>query len=77
MGFTPILATKVAHAAGRSSSWFGSSSIQGRRPSQEDRCFARERMPGGCSFFAVYDGHGGGDGGLDLQQPLHGHDHAS
>ena len=59
MGFTPILATKVAHAAGRSSSWFGSSSIQGRRPSQEDRCFARERMPGGCSFFAVYDGHGG------------------
>ena len=59
MGFTPILASKVAHAAGRSSSWFGSSSIQGRRPSQEDRCFARERMPGGCSFFAVYDGHGG------------------
>ena len=58
MGFTPILASKVAHAAGRSS-WFGSSSIQGRRPSQEDRCFARERMPGGCSFFAVYDGHGG------------------
>ena len=45
---------------------FGSSTIQGRRPSQEDRAFGC-KLPAakgcsskeGCSFYAVYDGHGG------------------
>mmetsp|Transcript_440 Transcript_440/g.1110 ORF Transcript_440/g.1110 Transcript_440/m.1110 type:complete len:213 (-) Transcript_440:1195-1833(-) len=40
---------------------YGSSSIQGRRPNQEDRFHACEQLPGhsGCAFYAVYDGHGG------------------
>jgi len=40
---------------------YGSSSIQGRRPNQEDRFCACEQLPGmsGCGFYAVYDGHGG------------------
>jgi hypothetical protein len=39
----------------------GSSSIQGRRPNQEDRFSACDELPGcsGCGFYAVYDGHGG------------------
>jgi len=40
---------------------YGSSSIQGRRPNQEDRFCACEQLPGwsGCGYYAVYDGHGG------------------
>jgi len=39
----------------------GSSSIQGRRPNQEDRFSACEQLPGHpeCALYAVYDGHGG------------------
>jgi len=42
-------------------STFGSSSIQGRRPNQEDRFHTCEQLPGRpeCAMYAVYDGHGG------------------
>lgn len=51
--------TKLSHAAAKTA--YGTSSIQGRRASQEDRFFACEQLPGapGCGFYAVYDGHGG------------------
>lgn len=39
----------------------GSSTIQGRRPNQEDRLSTCNELPGcsGCGLYAVYDGHGG------------------
>jgi len=38
----------------------GCSSIQGRRPNQEDRYCICDQLPGSsCGFYAVYDGHGG------------------
>ena len=51
--------SRLGHAAAKTA--YGTSSIQGRRASQEDRFYACEQLPGapGCGFFAVYDGHGG------------------
>ena len=38
---------------------FGACSMQGWRKSQEDAHIASLDLPGGCSIFGVFDGHGG------------------
>jgi len=53
---------------------YGSSSIQGRRPNQEDRFCIEPSMPGhhGCGFYAVYDGHGGHRAASFAAEKMHG-----
>eukprot|EP00312_Isochrysidales_sp_CCMP1244_P024435 CAMPEP_0202778220 /NCGR_PEP_ID=MMETSP1388-20130828/54215_1 /ASSEMBLY_ACC=CAM_ASM_000864 /TAXON_ID=37098 /ORGANISM="Isochrysis sp, Strain CCMP1244" /LENGTH=372 /DNA_ID=CAMNT_0049447481 /DNA_START=32 /DNA_END=1150 /DNA_ORIENTATION=- len=53
-----MFSRRVQAAATRGVS-FGASSLQGRRPSQEDRYTTIEQLAPGCGFYAVYDGHGG------------------
>jgi len=55
------LGGKAAKTAQQSSNNVGISTIQGRRPNQEDRYTVVEQLPGSnsCGFYAVYDGHGG------------------
>jgi protein phosphatase 2C family protein 2/3 len=57
-----------------------SSTVQGRRPYNEDRCEARHPLiipkrekDRGVSFFAVYDGHGGESCAEWCSQQLHAH----
>ena len=54
-----LVALKLGKTAARTAC--GTSSIQGRRASQEDRFFACESLPElpECGLYAVYDGHGG------------------
>jgi len=49
--------------------------MQGRRPSQEDRFYATEALPGNSSwsFFAVYDGHGGDRAAAFATDMMHQH----
>uniref|UniRef100_A0A7S0J6S1 PPM-type phosphatase domain-containing protein n=1 Tax=Calcidiscus leptoporus TaxID=127549 RepID=A0A7S0J6S1_9EUKA len=57
-----LFAWQAAKAASKSVNSFGASTLQGRRPKQEDRYFAADQLPGGppgMRFYAVYDGHGG------------------
>ena len=66
---------KASEAAARGFQ-YGTSSIQGRRPSQEDRFSVVEKLPGskgGCSFVAVYDGHGGHRAAAYATEAMHKH----
>ena len=66
---------KTASRGAQAANQYGSSSIQGRRPSQEDRFFATDLLPGkrGCSFYAVYDGHGGDRAATYATESMHKH----
>ena len=66
---------KTASRGAQAANQYGSSSIQGRRPSQEDRFFATDLLPGkrGCSFYAVYDGHGGDRAATYATDSMHKH----
>ena len=66
---------KTASRGAQAANQYGSSSIQGRRPSQEDRFFATDQLPGkrGCSFYAVYDGHGGDRAATYATESMHKH----
>lgn len=70
-----LFAWKLTQAAARGAKDYGTSSIQGRRPSQEDRYFVTDSLPGkrGCSFFAVYDGHGGDRAASYATESMHKH----
>ncbi|KOO35445.1 protein phosphatase 1f [Chrysochromulina tobinii] len=54
---------------------YGSSSIQGRRPNQEDRLHACDRLPGhpDCALYAVYDGHGGARAAIFCAERMQGY----
>lgn len=72
----PLLAWKLGAKAAKSaqqSQTFGVSTIQGRRPNQEDRFAVVEQLPGvnDCGFYAVYDGHGGDRAAQFASQGMH------
>lgn len=50
---------------------FGTSSVQGRRPNQEDRFTVEDQLSPGCGFFAVYDGHGGNRAAVFCADVMH------
>jgi len=56
-----LFAWSACKAAARTFDCCGTSSLQGRRPKQEDRFYTAAQLPGApnCGFYAVYDGHGG------------------
>ena len=66
---------KTAARGAQAANPYGTSSIQGRRPSQEDRFYATDLLPGkrGCSFYAVYDGHGGDRAASYATEAMHKH----
>jgi len=67
------LGGKTAKAASQSGTNFGISTIQGRRPNQEDRFSVVEHLPGSnsCGFYAVYDGHGGDRAAQFASESMH------
>lgn len=58
-----MLVQQAAYCAGRLLKSWGVSTLQGRRPDQEDRYSVVTRIPGrdDLAFFGVFDGHGGAE----------------